>query len=472
MNNPTPLDIDTLLIPLDARQPAGIFDEEDETFQSIEHEMIKLGSLHAPTIDWNYVDEASRHYLCSQSKHFRIAGYLIVARLRSRTWSGWADAAALLAGMIERFWESGYPKPGPTGLPAKRKQVVLQLDRLGDALAGLEPASFAQQWRDAAQQALDSLQANASVAKLDVPTLTRLEGQFSRRVEETRFPDQGRASAPVDIKQEREAICEEFFDMAHGSQSNERESRRSLLAIAEIINRQDAYDPTGYLLRRFALWAHLNSAPTAHKDHRTELMAVPADIVDGYQEALSSNALNPVLLQRVEKSVTSSPYWIRGSFLSATIADRLEMPHVAGAIRHRTEHFLLRLPMLLDLQFSDGRPFVDSEVQAWVSGADHAAGGLSVVASDFSALREELSERLEGGIEAFLQRLEQMQSQPPSSMREHCHTMTIAADLLHARGLSWLATNLYAAAQRILETTALERWEPELFNHLATQTTP
>ncbi|MBP0714311.1 type VI secretion system protein TssA [Burkholderia sola] len=470
MSSSIPLDIDALLAPLDGKQPAGIYDEEEETFQAIEHEMVKLGGLHASTIDWAYVDEASRQYLCSQSKHFRIAGHLIVARLRCRTWGGWADAAALLAGMIERFWESGYPKPGATGLPAKRKLVTLQLDRLVDALSGLDPASFAQQWRDTGLQALDSLQANAGMARLDEPTLTRLVGQFRRRVEEMRSPDQGRESAPIAFKTERAAISEEFFGTAAGSHGNERENRRSLLTMAEIINRQDAYDPTGYLLRRFALWAHLNSAPSASKGSRTELMAVPVDIVEGYQEALASNALTPVLLQRVEKSVTSSPYWIRGSFLSATIAERLEMPQVAEAIRLRTEHFLLRLPALLDLQFGDGRPFVDSDVQEWVSGAGCPGSAPSMVTNDFSVLRDELAARLDAGVEPFLQLLEQMQAQAPSSMRERCHTMTIAADLLHARGHSWLATNLYAAAHQIIDRAELALWEPELYNHLAKQT--
>ncbi|MDF5814343.1 type VI secretion system ImpA family N-terminal domain-containing protein [Pseudomonas aeruginosa] len=150
VSTPTPLELDVLLAPFDPRQPAGVFDEEEESFQAIELEMVKLGGLHASSIDWAYVDTASRQYLVKNAKHFRVAGHLVVTRLRSQTWSAWAGAAGLLAGMVERFWETGYPKPGTLGLPAKRKLLALQLERLGEALAGLAPASFAAQWADVA----------------------------------------------------------------------------------------------------------------------------------------------------------------------------------------------------------------------------------------------------------------------------------------------------------------------------------
>ncbi|WDD93488.1 hypothetical protein Bsp3421_003573 [Burkholderia sp. FERM BP-3421] len=57
--NLPPLDLERLLVDIDPKQPSGIFDEEDETFQDIEHEMVKLGGLQSASIDRAYVDEAS-----------------------------------------------------------------------------------------------------------------------------------------------------------------------------------------------------------------------------------------------------------------------------------------------------------------------------------------------------------------------------------------------------------------------------
>ncbi|GEM_PF-78632 len=497
MTHYAPLDMDALLAPLDARQPAGHFDEEDETFQAIDHEMIKLGGLQEARLDWLYVDEAARQYLASQCKHFRVAGHLISARIKAGSWRRWAEAADVLAGMVEHYWETGHPKPGPTGYLGKRRLVSLLADRLRDALETLPAASFNQADQARAQQALDRLQASAPEAKLDQALLTRLEAHFSRRVEQARYPDAAASAAPRRGagQQGGQAISESFFGGPGGSASgsaggsagspvgafaspfssaaptaslsagDERENRRSLLSVAEFINQQDAYDPTGYQLRRFALWAHLHAAPNTRHGMRTELMAVPADIVDGYGEALAGNAVNPALLQRVEKSVVASPYWIRGSFLAAGIAARLEMKDAAAAIRLATERFVRRIPALVDLSFSDGRAFVDSETLAWISGADAHDGSVGPH-PEFAALREELIAQLDSdGVETVLHRLQEQQGNSESP-RQRAYATVIAADLLAARGLSWLAQNLYTNVAVTLRAMPAHEWEPELAEQL------
>ncbi|MCY1279803.1 type VI secretion-associated protein [compost metagenome] len=462
-----PLDLKALLAPLDERQPAGVFDEEDELFQGIDHEMIKLGSLQEQTIDWTFIDEGARRFLSNQCKHLRIAGHLMTARLRSRSWRGWSEAAGVLAGMVERYWETGHPKPGNTGYIIKRRVIAQQIERLNDALASLDGQGYAEEFYKAGQQALDSLQASAEQTKLDVPALSRLEAQLRRQAESNRAPELAEEPSVVPVKSD--ALTDAFFAPVMVNPGNERESRRSLLSAAEIINQQDAYDPTGYLLRRFALWAHLTQAPSAQRDSRTDLMAVPADIADHYGEALSANAVDPLLLQRVERSVTSSPYWLRGSFLAAGIARRLEMPLVAEAIRQAAERFVTRLPALTKLEFADGRPFVDGDTHAWLSGAQQGATA-SGVGLEYPALRDELLALLESvGVEPMLRRLETLQ-QDATDMRHRCHLMAIAADLLATRGLSWLAEGLYARARDAMRSASASEWEPELFNHLERHT--
>lgn len=73
--------------------------------------------------------------------------------------------------------------------------------------------------------------------------------------------------------------------------------------MAELINQQDPYDPTGYQLRRFGLWAHIQAAPQTRQGNRTELMAVPRDIASDYEEAIAGTVIDAALLQRVEKCV-------------------------------------------------------------------------------------------------------------------------------------------------------------------------
>jgi len=466
--NAQPWDLEALLAPLDAKQPAGVFDEEDETFQAIDHEMVKLGGLHETAMDWSYIDESSRVYLLRQCKHFRIAGHLVTSRLRTRSWQGWAEASGLLAGMVERYWESGHPKPGPTGYPNKRRLVGLLAERLGDALVSLPVDDLGKPWQAQAREALDKLQGCAAAAQLDVPTLTRLESRLQRRLEETRLPE-AKLPKPGLQPASGAAINEGYFsEESQLKLGDERETKRSLLAVADFINQQNAYDPTGYLLRRFALWAHLNAAPPARREQRTELMGVPRDVVENYQEAVSANNVSPVLLQRVEKSVASSPYWIHGSFIAASIALRLEMAEVAAAIRLSAERFVARIPGLRNLQFTDGRPFVDGETLAWLSGAD-GQGGSGSAGREFGDLRGELLACLDdGGVEALLRQLEALQGRA-TDPRDQCHLMSIAADLLGARDFSWLADKLYRTAHELMLGVSVQAWEPALFTHLARQ---
>lgn len=446
-----------LLTPIDPAQPAGHFDVEDETYQAIDQEMVKLGGLREGDIDWPYIDEASRQYLAIQCKHWRILAHLQVVWLRTRQWARWADALGLLAGMVELYWDSAHPKPGPTGYLNKRKQVQRMLGDLAQALPTLERSSFEPAYQAAAELALANLQRCAEPAKLDPAPLETLQRQLVKYSEPVAAAEPVRSATPGSI------LASAFFTSPKPqAPSNEREQRRAVLSMAEQINQQDPYDPTGYQLRRFGLWSHLRTAPLITRDRRTELTAVPKDIVDGYQDALNHNALDPNLLLRLEKSVCASPYWLRGSYLTASVASRLAMEEVASAIRQTCERFVCRLPALLELCFSDGTPFVDAQTQAWITGADQAQTTGSPV-QEYAGLRDELATQLNTeGVEVVLLRLQDLHA-TQDAPRQRSYATVIAADLLASRGLSWLADDLYANVARLMRDTTAQGWEPELY---------
>ena len=450
-----------LLTPIDPERPAGHFDVEDETYQAIDQEMVKLGGLREGDIDWPYIDEASRHYLATQCKHWRILGHLQVAWLRTRQWARWADALGLLAGMVELYWDSAYPKPGPTGYLNKRKQMQRLLGDLGQVLPTLERSSFEPAYQAAAERALANLQRCAQSAKLDPEPLDALQRQLNKYSEPVVAPEPARAVTSGT------ALESAFFTRPKPqAPSNEREQRHAVLNMAEQVNQQDPYDPTGYQLRRFGLWSHLRTAPLITRDRRTELTAVPRDIVDGYQDALNHNAIEPNLLLRIEKSVCASPYWLRGSYLAAQVASRLAMEEVAAAIRQTCERFVCRLPALLELCFSDGTPFVDAQTQAWITCADQAQTTGSPV-QEYAGLRDELTTQLNTeGVEVVLLRLQELHA-THDAPRQRSYATVIAADLLASRGLSWLADDLYANVARLMRETTAQGWEPELYQRVA-----
>jgi len=470
-----PQEIARLLAPIDAQSPAGLFDVEDETYQAIDQEMVKLGGLQEPSIDWAYIEEASRQYLGQQCKHLRIAAHLSAAWLRSRCWERWVFTLAMLAGLIEQYWESSYPKPGPKGFLGKRKLVALILNRLTEALPRLDRFTYTPAHAVSAQDALQRLQRQQAAAQLDEAFLGELERLLAKYTglangvgEPTTTSSLATASSASKPAPLAEVIA---TPMPRVSLGNERESRRAVLTMAELINQQDPYDPTGYQLRRFGLWAHIQAAPQTKQGNRTELMAVPQDIAGDYEEAIAGTGIDAALLLRIEKSVTACPYWIRGSFLAATAASRLAMGEVAEAIRAATARFVQRIPALQQLCFSDGKVFVDDQCLAWLKGA-HGASGQQAATYEFASLREELVSQLEaGGVEPVLLRLQGMQADLHAP-RERCHTTVIAADLLAARGVSWLARDLCSGVARTMQETTASAWEPEVFQRLQQYAVP
>lgn len=457
--------VQSLLAPISAAQPAGLFDIEDETYQAIDQEMVKLGGLRQGSIDWLYIEEAGQQYLLGQAKQFRVAVHLLTAWLQRREWARWCDGVCLLAGMVDEYWETSHPKPGATGYPAKRKLVRLALRRLAEALPRLEAGTFKAAFFEAAQRGLAHLVGLAGAYQLDLPALLELQRSVLRHGQ----TDAVEPAAPVPSVAPAGGLETLTRTLAPATPKatlgNERETRRALLNMADFVNQQDPYDPTGYQLRRFALWAHLHAAPGAREGRRTELPAVPADISDLYHDGLSSANVEPALLLRVEKSVAASPYWIRGSFYAAAIATRLAMTEVAEGIRQATERFVRRLPALRGLCFSDGSPFIDDQCFGWLAGGapgKPAVGG----AQEFSALREELHGQLVNeGVEVVLLRLQKLHAEYQSP-REHSHAALIASELLASRGLTWLARDLSATVARTMEATTAKSWEPDLYQSL------
>lgn len=460
-----------LLAPIDTQSPAGLFDVEDETYQAIDQEMVKLGGLQEASIDWAYIEEASCQYLALQSKHLRIATHLSAAWLRSRCWERWGWALALLAGLVDQYWESSYPKPGPKGFLGKRKLVVLVLNRLIEALPRLDRFTYSPAHVAAAQAALQRLQQQAG-AQLDQAVLGELKRLLGKHAAlASGEGDSQTATAAASIINSAPLAEVIATPMPRVSLGSERESRRAMHTLAELINQQDPYDPAGYQLRRFGLWAHIQAAPQTKQGNRTELMAVPQDIAGDYEEAIAGTAIDAALLVRIEKSVTACPYWIRGSFLAATAATRLAMGEVAEAIRAATARFVQRMPAIEQLCFSDGSVFVDDQCLAWLKGTQGGADQ-GAAAPEFASLREELGSQLEvGGVEPVLLRLQGMQAQLHSP-RERCHSTVIAADLLAARGVAWLAQDLCAGVARAMQETTASAWEPEVFQRLQRYAAP
>ena len=458
--------ITDLVQPISSAQPQGQFDEEDELYLAIDMEMVKLGGLQAQTLDWAMVEQASTRYLRERCKHFRIMGHLVNAWLRDQEWEGWIRATQLTAAMVDAYWVNGHPRGAGNSLVARQRQFAAGGERLLQSLKQLQAGGHSDEVQARAAAAVDALAQAEQKHAIDPSVATRLQPALRLAAESARRSpyEAARPERTPPPPGGADTVNAGFFTTRSDSPlGNERETRSLYLKLAEFINQQDAYEPTGYLLRRHALWSSILSTPPVKREQRTELMCVPVDIGTEYQEAVAGSAISPALLLRIEKSLASSPYWLRGSFLAATVAQRLEMPMVALVIKSAAERFVRRLPTLRELRFSDGTRFIDDDVFAWLSATGHGQGASTGPAPRHGTPDD--AQSADEAMDAYLQRLQSKQSAgtPP---RERHYASAAAADALAARGLSWLAQDIYAGVARAMTEQTASQWEPGLFDHV------
>ncbi|MGL4668298.1 MAG: type VI secretion system protein TssA [Saezia sp.] len=466
-------DVKALLHDISVDSSIGILDEEDKAYIFIEEEMVKLGGLQSASIEWTQVEEKAKHLLTEKFKHLHVVRYLMQCWFREKSWEAHRRSCEFLTGFLCLYFENSYPKSGKNGLIAKRRLLGTILDNTKDAFDGLNSQEQGKDFFEQHAITLEELKKSLEEAGLKKEAMTSIDvmkNKLKSYMTQTP-PTTNQPQAPHDQKGGKVLGVDYFsspkVDVA--SITDDREARKTLLNVAELINQRDAYDSTGYMLRRYALWGWLTTSPIVVDGKRTELRAVPVEVSSLYEEALNSNAVSPGLLEKIERSVVSSVYWFKGSYYAYEVATRLEMNEVALAIHNATTRFVRRLPVLMELQFNDKQPFMDEVTLKWIQKSpddEQKAEARLDVGADYKRLKKELMDLMEKkGIEAVLLQLEKKNSQK-QSMRRQCQTIKIAADLLSERGLKWFADELYQKVEKQMLETLAAYWEPELFREI------
>jgi type VI secretion system ImpA/VasJ family protein len=109
----TPQDVQekaaALLAPISAAQPGGDNASYDPAYEVLRQEVTKLDSLSGGEVDWDRVVRDSRAILTAKSKDYLVACYHAYALYETQKLPGLAVGLALLEGMFETYWETGFP---------------------------------------------------------------------------------------------------------------------------------------------------------------------------------------------------------------------------------------------------------------------------------------------------------------------------------------------------------------------------
>lgn len=146
------MDIAALLGPVPGDNPGGSDARYEPEYARMLEEVDKLTSIsHSQECRWDVVEEEAERILRDKAKDFQAASYLGYALYRLHGLEGMADGAQILAGLVERFWETGFP-------------VLRRVRGRVNALSW---------WRERMELALDGLVAD-SEARYDPELLARL----------------------------------------------------------------------------------------------------------------------------------------------------------------------------------------------------------------------------------------------------------------------------------------------------------
>lgn len=457
--------VDQVLSPLPTGEGVGEHLVDDPALEFLEDEIRKVGSLAHNDIDWSRVERESLAILSGRSKDLKVLGFLMLALQRQGDGERFALSLYLLRGALGSWWSRAWPQPGERGARARRLLFNQMLQRAHKPAEGLSFNARLGDGRGFCLELVADLIAQVGEQGLPDEPLLDLRRLLERlpAVDETP-PAPVAAPEPAETAGLARGAAPASLGELVLDPGNERATRQSLLRVAELLTGTEPANPLGYRLRRYAIWHAIASAPPSRDGQRTDLAAVSADRVADYREALERGA-DLSLWQRIEQSLSVSPFWLDGHWLSARAASDLGHEDCAEAIRLALKDFVERLPAVTGLTFSDGTPFLSQPAEAWLWTAPAGAAGAAGVQPWDAALAQAREQASQEGLGPALHTLESGLAEAKEP-RDRFYWRLACARLLQDNGLPALARQYMQDLKHQVDGLALEHWEPGLIRQL------
>jgi type VI secretion system protein VasJ len=454
--------------------PTGESLAEDATMEYLENEIMKVGSLAHTGVEWSKVESESLRLLSDTSKDLKVLGFLLVCLQRGGDGERFALSLFLLQQVLGSWWEDAWPYPGAKGKRARRMLFTQMLQRARKEVDAVSFNPGVGDGRDYCLTVLAQLQEEAIGRELPDDDLLGLRRAIEKLPSPAEAPQTVQApagnAAPATGSQKEESRSQaaSVGTASLGGltldSSNERAMRQSLLKVADLLTELTPSEPLGYRLRRYALWHSITSVPPTRDGVKTDLAAVSADRVADYREALGKSP-DQALWQRIEQSLSVSPFWLEGHWLSAQVAGSLGHHDCAEGIRQAVKAFVDRLPELADTTFNDGTPFLPKPAADWLYSCP-AKGGAGVGASAWESAYEDARDTLEQrGLAPAMQILEEG-LEGAREPRDRFYWRLMSSQLMKDSGMKGLARQQVQDLRGQTQGLSLADWEPGLMARL------
>jgi type VI secretion system protein VasJ len=465
--------VEQVLAPLAGDTSVGESLGDDDDLEFLENEIMKMGSLAHNDINWGKVERQALSILSDRSKDLKVLGFLMLSLQRGGDGERFALSLFLLHKVLDGWWGKAWPYPGDKGKRARRMMFTQIVQRTGKCVQALVFECSLGDGRGYCLALIEKLTAQAQVLELPDESLLDLKRSVGKLPAANEAPPASSvspsASQPVSSGNEAQASSSSVVQASLGSltldPANERATRQSLLKVADLLTSSEPANALGYQMRRYAIWQSITSVPPTRDGKRTDLAAISADRVADYREALDKTP-DMELWQRIEQSLSVSPFWLDGHWLSARVATALGHEACADAIRNSLKDFVERLPQLADCTFNDGTAFLSEAAADWLwstaSGAKSSSGSGSPWEQAYDKARELISQQ---GLGAAMQLMEDGLADTREP-RNRFYWRLANTRLLRDAGLKTLATQHIQDLREQIRGLALDDWEPALIKQL------
>jgi type VI secretion system protein VasJ len=494
------------LSPFEGASKAGVNARGEDVFESLMQEVAKLDSPAAAPVDWRKVAELGDNILREKSKDLQVAVYLAVALQQTRGLDGLLDGTALLAGMLQDFWDALFPEvkrirgrvaalswfvgkasgalPGASVGPADREKIV-ELEVLGKHLAQLAREKLQANapgfgpLLDAVQRKLVSLPppsspAPAAPAPSPKPTAPPPQAppapvpQTAAPVQSPVAPVAPAAPAAVAAPAALEPPKIPAFSQGSDPVSFLRFLGSELAKASTRVREAKPLDPAAFLMLRQGIWLHWTKAPPMDATGCTMESPMTPNLKRSFDNLVAEKKWEN-LLQDSEYAVATCPLLFDPHRYSAVALAALGEP--AKPARHVVVvllgAFLRRFPQLVDALASDKTPLADERTKEWIHQEVLAGSGSAKpkqeadLSEEDAAIKESKALAGSGNLASALGVLAKAADRT-GNPRSVFRLRLAMADLCRQQGQWETARGLYENLDSEAMRRGLDSWEPTL----------
>lgn len=388
--------------PIHPESPAGSDIRYDPDFEALQTEIDKLSSPSSiDGVDWKKASDYAARILSEKSKDLTVASYLAVSQVHLNGIDGLDAGVTILRDLLKHYWETLFP-------PKKRMRgrigaIYFWMEKIEAPLGAMHETVEMEKLTRIRQNLLELdelLKEHMSDPPL-LHSINRHINTFIDRAAENiaREPPSGigveshdapskdapAKPAPPETRPQKVSTttapaAEIETDSSDGGSEQDaikdanagfQKIRNAGVSLFE----KDAKNPDAYRYRRIASWAKISSLPPA-SNGKTQIAPPSAEEINAIERGKADSNWS-VLLTATEQKLSRFIFWLDLCRLSAEALGHMgeDYQKAHKAICDETAFFMLRVPGIEDLAFSDGMPFADAETRQWVRHI--ALGGIS-----------------------------------------------------------------------------------------------